>query len=553
MPTTRKSLPTLSLTIAVLAVLLVCASTAAAQGPDVSVSNLSGASIFSGAQPAVSTSTDPNAVELGLRFESSVPVAIEGIRFFKGQGDLGTHIGHLWTSSGALLASATFTEETAYGWQAVKFAKPVVIEPHTVYVASYYAPTGGYAFTHYFFEDAPYVSGPITALQGVNGVYKYGGTSEFPTETYDSSNYYADIIYSTVVTAGQQATFSVDTANAGTATTGTTTLKDQLPAGLSWTQDDPSACSIQAGTLTCNFGTLEAGAGQVVHLSATTSTANCNQVTRTGVLTSTATATDSSTEDTDTLDKSQGASVVVNCPVPTCPVPTTSYPSVELTSPYALFALDGVKGKQQGTLAGTTVNGSVAVASGASLLSASLSTVTGNLFLENGGSVSGPLTIDGTTHTGTNLGVARLVAVAVNALAGTLKANFSYPSITSSTTVTGVSGLNVVSVKGNISLSNAALTLNGPANAYFVIDVGGSITLSGNGAIKVAGSAMSSRVLVNMTSGAAINTGPEDIVEGTLLAPASGGSLAGGFGDLLLGANFTFAPGAQVGLQSCQS
>ena len=42
----------------------------------------------------------------------------------------------------------------------MKFAKPVVIEPHTVYVASYYAPTGGYGFTHYFFENAAYVSGP---------------------------------------------------------------------------------------------------------------------------------------------------------------------------------------------------------------------------------------------------------------------------------------------------------------------------------------------------------------------------------------------------------
>ena len=179
-----RSLPRLLSMTAVLVALLTCAATAAAQGPDVSVSNLSGASIFNGAQPETSSSTDPNAVELGLRFESSVPVAIEGIRFFKGQGDTGTHVGHLWSSTGTLLASATFSEETAYGWQSVKFAKPVVIEPHTVYVASYYAPVGGYAFTHFFFENAPYVSGPITALQGVNGVYKYGSTSEFPTETY---------------------------------------------------------------------------------------------------------------------------------------------------------------------------------------------------------------------------------------------------------------------------------------------------------------------------------------------------------------------------------
>ena len=109
MKSLTRFLPRLSLTVAVLAALLTCASTAAAQGPDVSVSNLSGASIFNGAQPEDSSSTDPNAVELGLRFESQVPVAIEGIRFFKGQGDTGSHVGHLWSSTGTLLASATFT------------------------------------------------------------------------------------------------------------------------------------------------------------------------------------------------------------------------------------------------------------------------------------------------------------------------------------------------------------------------------------------------------------------------------------------------------------
>ena len=274
----------------------------------------------------------------------------------------------------------------------------------------------------------------------MNGVYKYGSTSEFPTETYDSSNYYADILYSTVVTAGQQATFAVDTANAGNTGTGTTTLKDQLPAGLSWTQDDPSECSIQAGALTCNFGALEPGVGHVVHLSATTSAANCNQVTRTGLLTSTATAADSNGEDVDTLDKSAAANVVVNCPVPKCPVPSTQFPTVEVNSPYALFALDGVRGKQQGTLDGATVNGNVAVASGASLLSGPLSTITGSLFLENGGSTSGPLAITGATHSGSNLALQRLVAVAVNAIAGSLRGNYNYSSITSNTTVTGVRG-----------------------------------------------------------------------------------------------------------------
>lgn len=548
-----RSLTRLSLFVGLLALLMTSAGTAAAaEGPDLAVSKIAGGSIFGGVQPTVSSSTDPHPVELGVRFESQTPLAIEGIRFFKGAKDTGTHVGHLWNSEGTLLASATFTEETASGWQSVRFQKPVQIEPHTVYIASYYAPSGGYAEAEHYFESGPVVSGPLTALQGVNGVYKYGTTSEFPTETYRSSNYYVDVMYSTELTAGQQATFTLDAANVGTTTAGAGTLKDVLPAGLSWSQDDPSECAIAAGTLTCHFTGLEAGAERKVHLTATTSSANCNQVTRTGVIANTATVSDASLEDTDTSQKSASANLTLSCPVPQCPRPTTSYPTVELGSPYALFALDGIKGKQLGTLSGTTIKGSAAVASGASLQISSASTLTGNLYLDSGAAFTGPLTVGGSISTGSNLATPRLIAGVVNVLAGALKANVSYASVTSNTTVTGVAGLNVVTVKGNINLSNAALTLSGPTNAYFVLNVGGSITLSGTGAIKVGGSAMSTRVLVNMTGGGAISTGPEDIVEGTLLGLTSGGSLGGGFGDVLLGGNFSLLPGSQVGLQSCQ-
>ncbi len=552
MNTVMRSLIRLSLLAGLLAALLTCAATAAAaEGPDLAVANIGGGSIFGGVQPTVASSTDPHAVELGVRFESSTPLAIDGIRFFKGTKDTGTHIGHLWNSEGALLASATFTEESAYGWQSVRFQKPVQMEPHTVYIASYYAPNGGYAEAEHFFESGPVVNGPLTALQGVNGVYKYGTTSEFPTETYRSSNYYVDVMYSTVITAGQQASFTFNAANTGTSTSGTATLKAPLPAGLSWSQDDPSQCSIESGALVCNFATLERGAERKVHLTATTSSANCNQVTRTGTLETTATIADSSSEDTDTLQKSASSNLILSCPVAKCPKQTTSYPTVEPSSPFALFAMNAGNGKQQGTLSGTTINGSVAVASGATLLTQSPSSVTGNLYLSSGGTFTGPLTVSGATQTGVNLTATRLIAGLVNVIAGVLRPNFSYAGVTSSTTVTGVAGLNVVDVRGNINLANAALTLSGPSNAYFVLNVSGSITLSGTGAIKVGGSVQSSRVLVNMTGGGAINTGSGDIVEGTLLGPTSGGSLAGGFGDLLLGANFSLMPGSQVGLQSC--
>src|SRR5688572_30288808 len=86
--------------------------------------------------PSAFASADPGPIELGVKFRSAVRGTVTGIRFYKGQGNTGTHVGNLWTAAGALLATVTFAGETATGWQSARFATPVVIQPNTVYVAS---------------------------------------------------------------------------------------------------------------------------------------------------------------------------------------------------------------------------------------------------------------------------------------------------------------------------------------------------------------------------------------------------------------------------------
>ena len=63
--------------------------------------------------------SDTNAVELGVRFRSDQHGFITGLRFFKHAANAGTHVGHLWTAGGTMLAEATFTGESASGWQEV--------------------------------------------------------------------------------------------------------------------------------------------------------------------------------------------------------------------------------------------------------------------------------------------------------------------------------------------------------------------------------------------------------------------------------------------------
>ncbi len=69
------------------------------------------------------TTTDPS--KSASKFTSDVAGTITGVRFYKGAGNTGTHVGNLWTPTGTLLATATFTGETASGWQQVTLATPV--------------------------------------------------------------------------------------------------------------------------------------------------------------------------------------------------------------------------------------------------------------------------------------------------------------------------------------------------------------------------------------------------------------------------------------------
>ncbi len=151
--------------------------------------------------PAVAAASDTGAVELGVKFRANVDGYICGVRFYKGSGNSSSHVGKLWSSSGTLLASATFTNETASGWQQVDFATPVAVTANTVYVASYYAPVGRYAINSNYFASGV-TSGSLYAFSstesGGNGVFLYG-SGGFPTNSWNSSNYWVDVIFTTSI------------------------------------------------------------------------------------------------------------------------------------------------------------------------------------------------------------------------------------------------------------------------------------------------------------------------------------------------------------------
>jgi hypothetical protein len=151
---------------------------------------------------AVPTYPDAGAdspVELGFKFRSDSNGYVSGIRFYKHAANTGVHIGNLWSSSGQLLATATFTNETSSGWQEVRFSTPVAVTANSVYVASYHANGGHFSVDRDYFASSGANNGVLHALQdgesGSNGVYAYGSGSTFPTNSYQRSHYWVDIVF----------------------------------------------------------------------------------------------------------------------------------------------------------------------------------------------------------------------------------------------------------------------------------------------------------------------------------------------------------------------
>jgi hypothetical protein len=160
-------------------------------------------SIWTPAQsPAVAAENDNQALEIGTRFRSDSNGFITAIRFYKSVQNVGPHVGNLWTAGGTLLASVPFSSVTASGWQEVTLPTPVAISANTSYIVSYHTGSGFYAANVAYFASSGVDNGPLHALRdgldGPNGVYRYGA-SGFPTQTFNSTNYWVDVVFVTSV------------------------------------------------------------------------------------------------------------------------------------------------------------------------------------------------------------------------------------------------------------------------------------------------------------------------------------------------------------------
>jgi hypothetical protein len=220
-------------------------------GPGVTVSVNCPCSIWGAGVTGGTDSGDSNSIELGVKFTTDTFGIASGIRFYKASTNTGTHIGNLWTASGQLLASATFTGESASGWQQVNFAQPVPLNPNTTYVASYFAPKGHYSQSEGYFYTVPDIGAPASsvdnpplhALRSTNGVtdglYTYSSSSTFPTSTFNGENYWVDVVFSPSPPPGQ--------------VTNVSAIPGYASAGVSWSAPT-SGGPVTAYTITPYLG-----------------------------------------------------------------------------------------------------------------------------------------------------------------------------------------------------------------------------------------------------------------------------------------------------------
>lgn len=151
-------------------------------------------SLMTGLSPALINQTDGASVnyELGTQFVADQSGQITAIRFYKSPQEAGTHIGRIWSATGAELASVVFAAETASGWQTQTLAAPLSVAAGTEYTVSVNTANSYYSATNNGLA-AEVRTASLHSLAGNNG--RYGVPGMYPTQSWANSNYFRDVVF----------------------------------------------------------------------------------------------------------------------------------------------------------------------------------------------------------------------------------------------------------------------------------------------------------------------------------------------------------------------
>jgi hypothetical protein len=159
---------------------------------------------------------DTNSVSLGVQWRSTQPGTVKGIRFYRIRSSTGYAVALYDGVSRARLATKSVTNEPCGMmpcWEEIDFPSPVPVVANRTYIATYHAKGGNYASSIGYFANQV-TNGPLTApasaqIAGGNGVYHYGTSITLPDSTYQASNYWVDVVFTSSGTPPPPPTLSL--------------------------------------------------------------------------------------------------------------------------------------------------------------------------------------------------------------------------------------------------------------------------------------------------------------------------------------------------------
>jgi Domain of unknown function (DUF4347)/Domain of unknown function (DUF4082) len=235
------------------------------------------ATLFANQTPSQPNFTDGTGsagdYELGMEFRSTKAGKINAVRYYKSPSETGTHVGRIWSSTGQLLGSVTFTNETASGWQQQALTTPLSTAANTNYVVSVNTNT------HYAISEnglsSTIKNGDLSAIaDGSNGVFNFA-PGLFPSQSWNNSNYFRDVDFTLNPTNPDNTVGTVSIS-------GTRTQKQTLTANVSdadglngvtisyqWQQLNGSSWGNIGGAIAKTFTLQQAQVGKQVRVRAT--------------------------------------------------------------------------------------------------------------------------------------------------------------------------------------------------------------------------------------------------------------------------------------------
>ncbi len=151
------------------------------------------------ATPASVGNNDGVPIDYGVKFRTDVDGRSQGSASTRARATTAPTPGICGTPPASSLASMTFTDETASGWQQVDLCSPVAITAGTTYISSIFSSAGFYPDRQAYFAGHGVDNPPLHALadgvDGMNAVF-HEGSDAFPDQSFNASNYWADVVFS---------------------------------------------------------------------------------------------------------------------------------------------------------------------------------------------------------------------------------------------------------------------------------------------------------------------------------------------------------------------